>query len=353
MRRPSIHSLTSMLLVAVAVAVLHLAFAHGASESSGLLFATVTASGAVASVHELKKQRDKALRDALSHRSEDGTFADDRAREQFDSGMKEFDRLDAQVRELEQMPAPAAASPAPEEIRRQAIEGERRRASEIRDAVRLAGLESSVADDMVTRGLAIDAARAEVFQRLASASDRLNPQSSHVSLGEDARDKTLRGQVNWLLVRSGFAGLVAKHEGLKDNEIEPGEFRGMTLLDLAKEYLTRANISFRGKDRMDIAGLAFRGNYQTTSDFAVLLENTMHKILRAAYALQADTWSRWCGTASVSDFRAHNWYRMGCELLSRDSRQHHRGHAADDRQRRPECDDQADGPAGSRRQGDD
>jgi hypothetical protein len=36
-------------------------------------------------------------------------------------------------------------------------------------------------------------------------------------------------------------------------------------------------------------------NYQTTSDFAVLLENTLHKMLRAAYGITPDTWSKFCG----------------------------------------------------------
>jgi hypothetical protein len=78
-------------------------------------------------------------------------------------------------------------------------------------------------------------------------------------------------------------------------------------------------------NRMDIAGraMAFRsGNYQTASDFAVLLENTLHKILRAAYAVTPDTWSRICGTASVTDFRTHNWYRTGALTVLDDINEH-------------------------------
>jgi hypothetical protein len=51
---------------------------------------------------------------------------------------------------------------------------------------------------------------------------------------------------------------------------------------------------------------------QSTSDFATLLENTMHKVLQAAYAITPDTWSLFCvNRGTVSDFRAHNRYRMG------------------------------------------
>ena len=43
----------------------------------------------------------------------------------------------------------------------------------------------------------------------------------------------------------------------------------------------------------------------------MLLESTMHKALQAAYAVAPDTWSRWCVTGTVSDFREHSRYRVG------------------------------------------
>jgi hypothetical protein len=42
-----------------------------------------------------------------------------------------------------------------------------------------------------------------------------------------------------------------------------------------------------------------------------LLETTMHKTLQTAYMTAPDTWSRFCARGSVSDFRAHNRYRVG------------------------------------------
>ena len=63
---------------------------------------------------------------------------------------------------------------------------------------------------------------------------------------------------------------------------------------------------------MEMIGLAMthRG-MQTTSDFSVLLENTMNKSLMAAYELEDDTWRRFCAVGSVTDFRVHNRYRRG------------------------------------------
>lgn len=289
---------TAAVLLALLVADL------SASHAGVVMLATVVPAVAVTSGDSLRQERELLVRESAALKGENGEFVDADAKQHHEIKAARIASIDVQLRELEK-PADEAAIAA-------AAAAERVRITSIQGAVRFAKLESSVADDMVKRGITVEAARAEIFAKLESQQAQ-TPTTSRISTvpGEDARDKWLRGQMNWLLVRSGLAGLVAKHEGVKESDVDPGEFRGMSLLDIAKETLTRANITFRGKDRMDIAGLAFRGNYQTTSDFAVLLENTMHKILRAAYALQPDTWSRWCGTATVSDFRTHNWYRMG------------------------------------------
>lgn len=212
-----------------------------------------------------------------------------------------------------------------EQLRADAVAQERARITDIQKAVRVAGLDAAVAEDLVGRGLTIDKARAAIFEKMGEREQKLPTQTrGAIEMGDDARDKFIRGAANWLLVRSGMAGIVAKHEGTTADKIQPGEFRGMSLLDLAREVLERSGISTRGLSRMDIASLAFSrsGNYQTTSDFSTLLENALHKVLRAAYATQNDTWSRFCGVGSVTDFRSHNWYRLGA-LGSLDSLNEH------------------------------
>src|SRR5262249_32674967 len=102
---------------------------------------------------------------------------------------------------------------------------------------------------------------------------------------------------------------------------DPGEFRGMTLAEIAKDLLERRGLRTRGMDKMTLVGRAFTdwamGEGQrasimsSTSDFATLLENVMHKVLQSQYVLAPDTWSFFCAKSTVSDFRAHNRYRMG------------------------------------------
>lgn len=265
---------------------------------------------------KLRNKRAKLVKEAEALKGKDGQFANDEVRASFDAKMTEVEQLDVQIRALENEDEDDdEASPLSETAARAAgAQAERQRAEGIRNAASLAKLQPTVGDDMVARGITLDAARAEIFAMLEE-SQRATPTTQHirVEMGEDARDKWVRGAINWLLVRSGMAAIVAKHEGVKPETITPGEFRGLSLIDMARETLENAGVNTRGMDRMQLAGqaMAYRSNYQTTSDFATLLENTMHKVLRAAYALQSDTWSRWCGVGTVSDFRAHNWYRMG------------------------------------------
>lgn len=119
---------------------------------------------------------------------------------------------------------------------------------------------------------------------------------------EDETDKFRAAASGALIVRAGF-GSAEQRQAVRANP-----YRGYTLLDLAKHSLARARVNTDGMDKMQIVAAAFT---QSTSDFPVLLENTMHKVLQEAYGKAALTWNRFCAIGSVSDFRAHNRYRTG------------------------------------------
>lgn len=125
-----------------------------------------------------------------------------------------------------------------------------------------------------------------------------------VTTVEDERDKLRAAAVQSVLSRAGVRN--EKGEAIRADGANP--FRGHTLLDLARASLARAGVRTDGMDKMQLVAAAFT---QSTSDFPVLLENTMHKALQSAYATAADTWRRFCAVGSVSDFRAHNRYRIG------------------------------------------
>ena len=127
---------------------------------------------------------------------------------------------------------------------------------------------------------------------------------NHVVTVHDEADTLRAAATNSIIARAGLMKDAAKRrEAMQGNP-----FVGMKLLDMARASLERAGISTSGMDQRKIVATAFT---QSTSDFPILLENVMHKVLQDGYATAADTWKRFCKIGSVSDFRAHNRYRFG------------------------------------------
>lgn len=270
---------------------------------------------------QLKKKHAALLDEAAKFRGADGQFANEQARTDFDSKMILAEEIQAQIRKLE-----AGVEDEGEETgavtaeqRAEILLTERARVDGIRVAVRLAGLEPAFAADLEKREIGLDAARAAIFAELAKKT-KDNPTHSHIAMGEDERDKQQRGALNWLIVRSGMSSLIAKADKVEPKAIDPGEFRGMSLVDLARHFLERSGRPVRGLDRMRLVGdaLTLRDVTQSTSDFALLLENVMNKVLQAQYAITPDTWRQWCNVSTATDFRAQPRYRWG-NLSSLDS----------------------------------
>jgi len=211
-------------------------------------------------------------------------------------------------------PDPAIAQRAAE----QATQLERTRVSGIAHACRTAKLDQAFADKLITDGTALDAARALVIDELAKRSDDIKTEPARVEVTDDASDKFQRGAMAWLFERSNTSQVIAEAKakgvkGLEKVETDGGEFRGMTLVDLARESLERRGVKTRGMDRMTMVGraLTHRAGYATTGDFPVLLENTMNKVLLGQYAITPDTWSKMAKQEDVPDFRDQPRYSTG------------------------------------------
>lgn len=153
--------------------------------------------------------------------------------------------------------------------------------------------------------LTLEQVSAKLLAKLGEGAEPANPSGSApaVATVHDETDKKREAAVNALLVRAGVQVDPAVRASMSANP-----FRSHKLLDLARASLERGGIKTEGKSQMEVVAAAFT---QGTSDFPILLENTMHKALQAAYARAALTWNRFCATGSVGDFRAHNRYRTG------------------------------------------
>ena len=149
----------------------------------------------------------------------------------------------------------------------------------------------------------VDTASARLLDHLGKDAEPMTPQGAapRVEAMADERDKRKAGVSAALMVRAGVA--TPEIRATVDGS---NPWRGMRMVEIAAESCERAGIKTRGMMPMEIVAAAFT---QSTSDFSILLEDAMHKAMLNAYRLSADTWSRFCATGSVSDFRPHHRYR--------------------------------------------
>lgn len=222
---------------------------------------------------------------------------------------------------------PAAARNGPDPVaaaRRAAqeeLQAERQRVTAIRALARQVGLDQVWAENQINAVASVDEARAAAIDALADRQARDGGPSflpSGAGVTVDQRDKWRDGVVQWLLVKAGYADLIEQHTKQRP---DPGEFRGLRLLDIARDALHFEGVQTRGMLPMQIAAAALWGGARvaqaatagqnTTSDFPILLENVLHKLLQAAYDTAADQWRSVAATGSVQDFRPHPRLRLG------------------------------------------
>ncbi|WP_271300644.1 prohead protease/major capsid protein fusion protein [Sphingomonas sp. CV7422] len=83
------------------------------------------------------------------------------------------------------------------------------------------------------------------------------------------------------------------------------EFRGLTMMELARDYLGRTGINTRGMGRLDIAGAALGMRYGalTTSDFANALGAVTSRRVRAAFVAAPQTFRPIVSIGTLPDFK--------------------------------------------------
>lgn len=167
------------------------------------------------------------------------------------------------------------------------------------------GVQALQTEVLTDPALTVEQIQARLLTEMGKNASPANPQNAgpRVEIVADEADKRRDAIVSALMVRAGTETDAKVRASMSANP-----FRGAKLLDIARASLERGGVKTAGMGQLEIVGAAFT---QGTSDFPVLLESTMHKSLQRAYATAALTWNRFCATGSVSDFRAHNRYRVG------------------------------------------
>lgn len=171
----------------------------------------------------------------------------------------------------------------------------------------LATLERECMDDM---GLSAAAARDKLLARLGEGAEPLNGGMPRVEVGEASEDKLRAAATQAILLRAG----VRKDPESKKDIVYDGAnpYRGRTLIEVARMSVESMGISSTQFESTELARAALgvmrpRGA-QSTSDFPVILENVLHKMVLTGYFSYAPTWQRFCKTGDVTDFR--EWKRL-------------------------------------------
>jgi hypothetical protein len=202
-------------------------------------------------------------------------------------------------------PAPAAAPADAAAIRA----AERQTARDILALCARHGFGQDFAADLIGRGVGLDAARAAILDKLADSDDRTGARSEPAP----ARARS-DGSADRAFGDAMAAALLHRHDpGRHTLAAGARDFRGHSLLDLARMSLERRGVSTAGMGRMEIAGMALntRAGLHSTSDFPFILANVANKTLRAAYEGTPRTFVAWARQATITDFKQVSRVQLG------------------------------------------
>ena len=195
------------------------------------------------------------------------------------------------------------ATPAPdtEAVATRAREAERDRVSTIYDLAGRLNLERGFAEDLVKRGVSVDESRRLILDQVAAKSDETRT-FPHVSVPLGGRDEriTRRDAVANALLHRYSPTLFQLEDAAR-------QYRGMTLLELARESLGNAGVNTRGLSRDEVATRALH----STSDFPEILSAVTNKTLRQAYEAYPRTFMLFCRQVLATDFKAMHRVQLG------------------------------------------
>ncbi len=197
--------------------------------------------------------------------------------------------------------ADTAAVPDTEAVATRARETERDRVSTIYDLAGRLNLERSFAEDLVKRGTDIGEARRLILDQVAAKSEETRT-FSQVSIPLGGRDEqiTRRDAVANALLHRYSPTLFTLEDAAR-------QYRGMTLMELARESLGNAGVNTRGLSRDEVATRALH----STSDFPEILSAVTNKTLRQAYDAYPRTFMQFCRQVLATDFKAMHRVQLG------------------------------------------
>lgn len=196
-------------------------------------------------------------------------------------------------------PATAQQQPtqADDAVRAAAEQEARQRAADITELCARHGV-PQLAAGLIRNGATLEAAREAVLDELAK---RDAASGGH----RNVRVETVRDQTD--VQRTGILEALMHRLDARSQLTDNGrQYRGMSLLEIGREYLESHGVRTRGWDRLRLADemLHFRSGAMGTSDFPHLLANVANKRMRVAYEEAPATYTIWARRApNAPDFK--------------------------------------------------
>ena len=171
------------------------------------------------------------------------------------------------------------------------------RAADITDICTRHGV-SQLASGLIRGGNSVDQARAAVLEELArNDSTAGGHHNVRIQVTSDEHQIRLAG------IEEAITHRINARAALTDSG---RQYRGMSLLEIGREFLQSRHVDTRGWDRMRLATemLNFRSGMHSTSDFATLFANVANKRMRNGYDENRGTYTQWARRApNAPDFK--------------------------------------------------
>lgn len=188
---------------------------------------------------------------------------------------------------------------------------ERARSKSIRDFGQEFKVEGAVVEGLIERGVSFSDAKSEILISLMARQQNINSNSGG-NVAKNNIDKTRAAMQEAILHRAAPT---------KYKETEAAKrFRGFTMIDMGRESIRMAGGDSSGMSRQEIAKLSLNVGGQTqqraagmhsTSDFPLILGNTINRSLRASYEDIPQTWLPLGRQENFADFRPRTSVALG------------------------------------------
>jgi phage major head subunit gpT-like protein len=181
----------------------------------------------------------------------------------------------------------------------QILAQERSRISGIYEAARKLHVDQAVADDLVKRGTSLAEARGFLIDA-AAAKDAAIETRPHIRAGDLDATETRRSAVEAALLHRFEPGKFRLNDAAR-------EWRGLSLIEMARSFLEAEGIRVKGLGRDEIATRALH----TGSDFPQILAGVTNRTLRDAYEAAPRTYQAIARRATVADFKSVQRLQLG------------------------------------------